>query len=59
MVGKGQPPKKPEDRKKLVGVMLSPNERKQIDTAREKTNERIGEFIRSAALEKAKRIMEN
>ena len=58
MVGKGQPPKKPEDKRKFTSVMISPNERFEIDTAREKTNEKIGEFIRNAAVEKARKINE-
>lgn len=56
MVGKGQPPKDPDDVKKHYSVMLSKREREGIDKAREKTGERIGEFIRTAAIEKADKI---
>ena len=56
MVGKGQPPKKPEDVKKHLSIMVSENERKAIDNAREKTGEKLGQFIRDAAIQKAERI---
>lgn len=56
MVGKGQPSKKTEDVKKHLSIMVSENERKAIDNAREKTGEKLGQFIRDAAIQKAERI---
>jgi len=56
MAGKGQPPKKPDDLKKHYSFMLSKKEREKIDSAREQTGERIGQFIRNAAIEKAERL---
>ena len=56
MVGKGQPPKKPEDKRKTLSIMFSSNEKKQIDDAREKTGEKLGQFIREASLKKAEKI---
>lgn len=56
MVGKGQPPKKPEDRRKDTTILISQKERKEIDEAREKTGEKFVPFVRTAALEKARKI---
>lgn len=56
MVGKGQPPKKPEVKKKPTTVFFSPKEREAIDQAREKVNERFGQFVRNAANEKAEKL---
>ena len=36
--------------------MFSQNEREMIDEAREAVNERFGEFVRSSAIKRAKRI---
>lgn len=56
MVGKGQPPKKPEDKKQKTTVYFSPKEREAIDRARKKTDERLGQFVRNAANEKAEKL---
>ena len=56
MVGKGQPPKKPEDLKINRSIMFSKKERDQIEEARKKTEEKFGQFVRTAALEKAEKI---
>jgi len=58
MAGKGQPPKKPEEKRKNTNILLSANERAEIDSAREKTGEKIVPFIRNAALEKSRKINE-
>ncbi len=56
MVGKGQPPKKPEEKRKQTGIFFSPKEREAIDQAREKVKERFGQFVRNAANEKAEKL---
>lgn len=56
MVGKGQPPKKPEDIKQNATVMFSASERQKIDDARETVNERFGQFVRRSAVERAEKI---
>ena len=56
MVGKGQPPKKPEDKKTRTTILFSPKEREEIEKAREKTDERFGQFVRNAANEKAEKL---
>jgi len=56
LVGKGQPPKKPEDVKKQSSIFFSPKEREAIENARVKTGERFGQFVRNAANEKAEKL---
>jgi len=56
LVGRGQPPKKPEDIKKNSSIMFSSKEREAIEEAREETGERFGQFVRNAANEKATKI---
>ena len=56
LVGKGQPPKKPEEKKKQCSVFFSPKEREAIDKARQKVNQRFGQFVRNAANEKAEKL---
>lgn len=52
MVGKGQPPKDPEDKRQKVTVNLSPKEREAIEQARDKENPdaRLGKYIRDVTL---------
>ena len=59
MVGKGQPPKKPEDKRKRLEIGLSEIERAKIENARdmESPGTKTGTFIRNAALEKAEKIL--
>lgn len=59
MVGKGQPPKNPEDKKKKNTILFSPKEREKIEEARKETGERFGQFVRNAAIEKAENIINN
>lgn len=56
MVGKGQPPKKTEDKKTRTTILFSPKEREAIDKARQKVNQRFGQFVRNAANEKAEQL---
>lgn len=56
MVGKGQPKKNPEDKRKNLSTMFSPKEKGKIDAARERTGEKLGAFIRDASLKKANEI---
>lgn len=56
LVGKGQPPKKPEEKRKQTAVFFSPKEREAIDKARKKVNQRFGQFVRNAANEKAEKL---
>lgn len=61
MVGKGQPPKAPEDKRKKQDVLLSPRERETIEEAREieSPETRFGAYVREAALSHAKQVIKN
>lgn len=56
MAGRGQPPKHPEDRRRDTNILLSPNERREIEKAVQKTGGKFVPFVRNAALEKAREI---
>lgn len=56
MDDKKQRSKNPDDLKRNTSIMFSPKEHEEIDKARESVNERFGEFVRSAAVKRAKRI---
>ena len=59
MVGKGQPPKNPDDKKKPYDVFLSQNQLKQIEQAKaiEAPEKRLGAYIRDAAMEHVERVL--
>lgn len=61
MVGKGQPPKAPEDKRKKQDVLLSPKERETLNEAREieSPDVRFGAYVREAALSHAREVIEN
>lgn len=60
MVGKGQPPKAPEDKRKKQDVLLSPKERETLNEAREieAPEKRFGAYVREAALTHAREIID-
>lgn len=59
MVGRGQPPKKPEDLRKAFDVRISQKEREVIERGRDigAPGQSTSAFIREAALEKSERIL--
>lgn len=59
MVGKGQPPKAPEDKRKNFPVGLSPKERETLETARdtEAPEKGLGSYVRDVALDHAENIV--
>lgn len=59
MVGKGQPPKAPEDKRKKQDVLLSQRERATIDAARqiEAPEKPFGKYVREAALAHAQTVL--
>ena len=61
MVGKGQPPKKQEEKRKHYSFRIYENEMKQIEEGRaiESPEKGTSAYIRDAALEKAKKAIEN
>ena len=58
MVGKGQPPKKPEDKRNVTRVMLSPKEKAKIENARqiEFSEKPFSTYIREIALNHAENV---
>lgn len=58
MVGKGQPPKKPEDRRDISGIRFSPKEREKIEEACKIRNRKFSAFVRESAIEKAEQVIE-
>ncbi|MBQ6616322.1 MAG: hypothetical protein IJH67_08130 [Thermoguttaceae bacterium] len=60
MVGKGQPPKAPEDKRTEQKVWLSENERELVEQAREieAPEKRFGAYVRDAALEHVKKVID-
>ena len=59
MAGKGQPPKKPEDKRKSMKMMFSPKEKQKIEEgmAAEKTDEKFSTYVRNAALARAENAL--
>ncbi|MDO4584706.1 MAG: hypothetical protein Q4D62_11450 [Planctomycetia bacterium] len=55
MAGKGQPPKKPEDKRKSMKMMFSQKEKLKIEKGiiAEKTDEKFSTYVRNAALQRA------
>lgn len=60
MVGKGQPPKAPEDKRKKQDVSLSQKERETLIKARdiEAPEKRFGTYVREAAIAHAEKVIE-
>ena len=60
MVGKGQPPKAPEDKRTEQKVWLSEKEREAIEEARkiEAPEKRFGAYLRDSAVEHAQEIID-
>ena len=58
MVGKGQPPKKPEDKRTLQGVWMSPTEKEKIEKARIVKKQSFSKFVRESALKEADEIID-
>lgn len=56
MVGKGQPPKKPEDKRTLQGIWISPTEKEKIDQARNIKKQSFSKFVRESALKEAENV---
>ena len=58
MVGKGQPPKNPEDKRTKQDVFLSEKEREEIESARKKESpeKRFGAYVRDSALDHVREI---
>lgn len=61
MVGKGQPPKDPADKKKDFMIYLSQKQRETIEEAREieSPEKRLGAYIRDAAVNHAEEVIKN
>ena len=59
MVGKGQPPKAPEDKKEEFNIYLSQKQKEKIEQARriESPEKRFGAYIRDTAVEHAETIV--
>lgn len=60
MVGKGQPPKAPEDKRTEQKVWLSEKERETIEEARkiEAPKKRFGAYVRDSAMEHVKEVID-
>ncbi|MDO4584705.1 MAG: DUF1778 domain-containing protein [Planctomycetia bacterium] len=58
MVGKGQPPKKPEDRRYPIQIRFSRLEKAKIEKARIKKGKKFSAFVRDAALDEAENVLE-
>ena len=60
MVGKGQPPKAPEDTRTKQEIFLSQKERELIEEARdiEAPGKRLGAYVRDAAMEHVKKVID-
>ncbi len=56
---RGQPPKAPEDKRSKLSVHLSPNEREDLEEARdiEAPDRRIGAYIRDVAVDHARKTI--
>ena len=61
MVGKGQPPKPPEDVKKRLDIYISQNDKDAIEQARkiESPGKRFRAYVREAAMEHVKDVLKN
>ena len=61
MVGKGQPPKAPEDKRTKQEIFLSQKERELIEEAREieAPEKRFGAYARDAAVNHAEEVINN
>lgn len=59
MVGKGQPPKAPEDKKTRLEIFLSQTQRQEIEQARaiEAPEKRFGAYVRDAAMEHVEHVL--
>ncbi len=59
MVGKGQPPKDPEDKRIKTTIGLSPKERAKIDEAKEQEapDKGLGQYIRDVTLNHADNVL--
>lgn len=59
MVGRGQPPKKPEDKREQITLRISQNERKLLEEGRDLADPTKGlaTFIRESAIEKAVKLI--
>lgn len=55
MVGKGQPPKKPEELRKNTQIRFSQKEMETIEAGRkaENTTEKFSTYVRNAAIQRA------
>ena len=60
MVGKGQPPKAPEDKKKDFMIYVSDKQRETIEEARqiEAPEKRFGAYLRDSAVTHAERVID-
>lgn len=56
---RGQPPKPPEEKREKYSVHLSPNERAEVEEARdiESPEQRLGGFIRDAAVKYSRKVV--
>ena len=61
MVGKGQPPKAPEDKKAEFNIYLSQKQREILEQANEieAPEKRFGAYVRDAAIAHAEEVIEN
>ena len=61
MAGKGQPPKRPEDKRKDKRLMLSPNEVQKIEKARqiEAPQKKFSSYIRDVTLDHVEQVLKN
>ena len=60
MVGKGQPPKKPEDKRRDRAIKFSPKEESLVNAAREKEapEKKFGTYVRDITVEHAKNVID-
>ena len=59
MVGKGQPPKPPAEKKRRLEVFLSENQRQEIEQAKaiEAPEKRFGAYVRDAAMAHVEKVL--
>ena len=61
MVGKGQPPKAPEDKRKYPTIGFSPKEKEIVEEARkiEAPEKGFGTYVRETTLNHAQEVIDN